>query len=84
MLERRHDGVLELQVRPAPLLMTSLFSSPSPFGAPFGSGLGKLEHLLLAHTHALESSLLACMQWRMQDERQGGAETIEMLICVKI
>ena len=24
------------------------------------------------------------MQWRMQDWRQGGAETIEMLICVKI
>ena len=23
-------------------------------------------------------------QWRMQDEREGGAETMEMLICVKI
>jgi len=23
-------------------------------------------------------------QWRMQDERQGGAETMKMLICVKI
>ena len=23
-------------------------------------------------------------QWRMQDEKQGGAETIKMLICVKI
>ena len=32
----------------------------------------------------LECGAARPTQWRMQDERQGGAETIEMLICVKI
>ena len=32
----------------------------------------------------LECGAARPTQWRVQDERQGGAETIEMLICVKI
>ena len=36
-------------------------------------------------SNALQTEqFLVCWQWRMQDERQGGAETMEMLICVKI
>jgi hypothetical protein len=42
-------------------------------------GVGRV---LVGHGRGVEC--LGPIQWRMQDENQGGAKTMEMLICMKI